>query len=132
MSTIKTHLRTGATDDQGNLKQDPHSKQFQTDEKGLQNMQDRKTNVVPFPSIAKKKMPIVDEFENQLLLIEFTLAYAKSKNKRLISAFEQSAKTHNCPTSRALANVIKETDRHLSRILREMSIFELPKDEEGV
>lgn len=52
---------------------------FPTNEKGLQNMQDRKTNIVPFPSVAKKKMPIVAEFEKQLLLIEFTLAYAQLK-----------------------------------------------------
>lgn len=132
MSTIKTDLRTTATDEQGNLKQDQHSKQFPTDEKGLQNMQDRKTNVVPFPSIPKEKMPLVAEFENQLLMIEFLLTTAKSKNKRLIFAFEQSAKTHKCSKSLALANVIKETDRQLSLTLHSMSIFGLPKDKEGV
>lgn len=60
MSTIKTDLRTAATDEQGNLKlsgtrafagvfsmglilgsQDPHSKRFPTDEKGLQNTKEQ-------------------------------------------------------------------------------------------
>lgn len=89
-----------------------------------------KANIIMFP-IPKEKAPLVAEFENQLLMIEHLLTVAKSKNESLIFAFEQSAKIHKCPTSLALAKVIKETDHHLSLALRGMLIFGLPQDKEA-
>jgi hypothetical protein len=90
----------------------------------------QKTNLVQFPKPNPVKTPWVAEFEAHINLIEHLITTAKAKNEHLMQAFEQSAKKHACPTSLALANFARETDRHLSLAMQSAAGL-LPPDSQG-